>query len=319
MSTMGETLFEALHNLYQQLLKASVEELGRGGSEDGGEKMGLAYLLFKTLSKFFLYGFKNPMNHLRARVSLPLFPEARTALLRMCNRQNFFLESIPNFTHLHALRLSLISSCTTATSSSTKSLQPLTKHIFAFGKFYRGLLTMDPTVFSEIEEGGDKEEGIWRVNAGGEIVSAYWIVLEGACGDVARNIAGRPHPLSHFTSRSVRVRFKADSRQISNYDISDNNGSLYPERLIIQALLLLKSTMGDWASRPSISLSGAPALPPDFIIRFAELLLMKLLPLREGDIEKWVADPEEWMNEEEADRFEYELRVRLSFRPSPSS
>ena len=39
------------------------------------------------------------------------------------------------------------------------------------------------------------------------------------------------------------------------------------------------------------------------------MLLMKLLPLRTGDIEKWVEDPEEWMNEEEADRFEYELRV----------
>ena len=40
---------------------------------------------------------------------------------------------------------------------------------------------------------------------------------------------------------------------------------------------------------------------------------MKLLPLRSVDIEKWVADPEDWMNEEEADRFEYEMRVRRPF------
>ena len=56
---------------------------------------------------------------------------------------------------------------------------------------------MDPTIFSETEEGGDKEEGIWRVNAGGEIVSAYWVVLQGACGDVAGNIAGQSR---HSTS-----------------------------------------------------------------------------------------------------------------------
>lgn len=69
MSTFGETLFEALHNLYQQLLKVAVEDYGRG-AENGGEKMGLAYLLFKTLGKFFVYGFKDPMNDLRARVGL---------------------------------------------------------------------------------------------------------------------------------------------------------------------------------------------------------------------------------------------------------
>lgn len=47
---------------------------------------------------------------------------------------------------------------------------------------------------------------------------------------------------------------------------------------------------------------------------------MKLLPLRKRDIEKWVEDPEEWMNEEEADRFEYELRVHSSLpRVSASS
>lgn len=104
MSTMGETLFEALHNLYQQLLKAAVEELGSGGSEDGGEKMGLAYLLFKTLGKFFLYGFKDPMNDLRARVSFQLV--ARTGSLRMCDRTEFLpridtkLHPSPRFTTL---------------------------------------------------------------------------------------------------------------------------------------------------------------------------------------------------------------------------
>jgi hypothetical protein len=61
--------------------------------------------------------------------------------------------------------------------------------------------------------------------------------------------------------------------------------------------------MGDWASKSPIDVSL------DFVRRFAEILVTKLLPLRPIDLEKWSDDPEDWMNEEEADRWEFELRV----------
>lgn len=67
---------------------------------------------------------------------------------------------------------------------------------------------MDPTIFSEVEDEGDKEEGIWRVNAGGEMVAAYWIVLDGACADVARNIAGQ----SAIPSSRLVVRIPRSQR-----------------------------------------------------------------------------------------------------------
>lgn len=66
--------------------------------------------------------------------------------------------------------------------------------------------------------------------------------------------------------------------------------------------------MGDWASKSPIDVSI------DFVRQFAELLVTKLLPLRAVDLEKWADDPEEWMNEEEADRWEYELRVSTQIR-----
>ena len=37
--------------------------------------------------------------------------------------------------------------------------------------------------------------------------------------------------------------------------------------------------------------------------------MTKLLPMRQQDIEKWSNDPEEWLNEEDSERWEYELRV----------
>ena len=72
---------------------------------------------------------------------------------------------------------------------------------------------------------------------------------------------------------------------------------------MVQSLLIFKSMMGDWASKSPIDVSL------DFVRRFAEILVTKLIPLRPVDLEKWSDDPEDWMNEEEADRWEFELRV----------
>lgn len=106
-----------------------------------------------------------------------------------------------------------------------------------------------------------------------------------------------PSPVSRFVSPSPLA--DAETQTL------DEPTALYPERFVVQALLLLKSTMGDWASKSPIDVSL------DFVRQFAELLVTKLLPLRAVDLGKWADDPEEWMNEEEADRWEYELRVRL--------
>lgn len=67
--------------------------------------------------------------------------------------------------------------------------------------------------------------------------------------------------------------------------------------------------LGDW--------DGTSALPvsPDFVQQFAEVLITRLLPLRQEDLQKWEQDPEEWMNEEEQDRWEYDLRVSRAFFP----
>lgn len=67
--------------------------------------------------------------------------------------------------------------------------------------------------------------------------------------------------------------------------------------------------MGDWAAKSPVDVS------PEFVGTFVEVLVTKLLPLRAVDLDKWAEDPEEWMNEEEADRYEFELRVRFFLFP----
>lgn len=68
-------------------------------------------------------------------------------------------------------------------------------------------------------------------------------------------------------------------------------------------MMLLKESMGDWASASPIN------IPPGFAAQYAELLITKLMPLRPSDLERWEDDPEEWMTEEEAERWEFDLRV----------
>ncbi|KAK4702500.1 importin-11, partial [Phenoliferia sp. Uapishka_3] len=94
----------------------------------------------------------------------------------------------------------------------------------------------------------------------------------------------------------------SDASQSPSTFISDEITARCPERLVVLTLLLLKSTMGDWASESPVQ------VPEDFVRQFVEVLVTKLLPLRAADLVKWNEDPEEWMNEEEADRWEFELR-----------
>lgn len=111
------------------------------------------------------------------------------------------------------------------------------------------------------------------------IIETYWQALRGAATDVS-------------------------------FSIADDSTALYPERFVVQSLLLLQSTLGNWASASPVDVS------PEFVKQFAELLVTRLLPLRQVDLEKWADDPEEYMNEEEADRWEYELRVSCDWSRS---
>lgn len=130
------------------------------------------------------------------------------------------------------------------------------------------------------------------------MIELYWQALQGASADVSTNISGETVLALLSWIYSSRLQSQ----------ISEEPTSLYPERFVVQSLLLLKSTMGDWASASPIDVSA------DFVRQFAELLVTRLLPLRTADLEKWSEDPEEWMNEEEADRWEYELRVSVICR-----
>jgi hypothetical protein len=43
------------------------------------------------------------------------------------------------------------------------------------------------------------------------------------------------------------------------------------------------------------------------------LLVSQFMPLNPSDLEQWMADPEEWLNEEERDEEHWEYEIRACF------
>jgi hypothetical protein len=97
---------------------------------------------------------------------------------------------------------------------------------------------------------------------------------------------------------------------VSNYleTLPDVPDAPYPERFIVQALLILNMTLGDWSS------SSPLQLPESFIMELASQVVGKFLPMRASDIQRLGEDVEEFLGEEEAERWEFELRVSALHR-----
>ncbi|GAA5972295.1 hypothetical protein JCM11641_002396 [Rhodosporidiobolus odoratus] len=128
-----------------------------------------------------------------------------------------------------------------------------------------------------------------------------------AYGKLYRSLL-RQHPMS-FAAMGVGEQIRELFFQIvqgASEDVigrvGDEPTALYPTRLVVQSLLLVKSLIGDWDGSSNVP------VPEAFVPQLVEMLITRLLPLRQEDLEKWNEDPEEWMNEEEMERWEFELR-----------
>ncbi|KEI37478.1 uncharacterized protein L969DRAFT_25906 [Mixia osmundae IAM 14324] len=84
--------------------------------------------------------------------------------------------------------------------------------------------------------------------------------------------------------------------------VSDQVTAIYPERLLVQGLITLSLVFGE-PPQDMAQMSDA-----NFALHFTRTIATKLLPLTDGDIAAYNDDAEAWLNEEEADRWEYNLR-----------
>lgn len=92
--------------------------------------------------------------------------------------------------------------------------------------------------------------------------------------------------------------------------VSDSDGAIYPVRYLVQGMVLFKESLAQWTATRKKGIPNENSLSEEFVQNAVSLLVTRFLPLNPGDLEKWMVDPEEWVNVEEKEKelWEFELR-----------
>lgn len=92
--------------------------------------------------------------------------------------------------------------------------------------------------------------------------------------------------------------------------IKDSSDAIFPVRFLVQAMVLFKENLAKWTPFRKGGPVSETTLSQQFVEDAVRLLVTRFIPLNPTDLEGWMSDPEEWVNEEdkETDHWEYELR-----------
>ncbi|KAF8341568.1 ran binding protein 11 [Cantharellus anzutake] len=86
--------------------------------------------------------------------------------------------------------------------------------------------------------------------------------------------------------------------------IGESPDSVYPAPVLLQGMVLLKDALGQWSP------SHQNLLSKEWVEEAVGLILLRFLPLKVPDLEKWQGDSEEWINDEDRDTEAWEFDIR---------
>ncbi|KAJ3378599.1 Importin-11 [Entophlyctis sp. JEL0112] len=164
-------------------------------------------------------------------------------------------------------------------TSSFKSIEQATSKIcITAGKLYTDLIQSRPVAFVGCRGGLD-------------VVRYYWELV--AMGDSSGNL--------------------------ENYSPAGNKDG-FVDRVLLQGMIIFRGVVknSQFSLLPpdrhphtddAIKLIASQILTPDFVSSAAQLLVTKYLILTAEELEKWDEDPEGFMTDEEADQWEFSLRM----------
>ncbi|KAH9938596.1 ARM repeat-containing protein [Fomitopsis serialis] len=92
--------------------------------------------------------------------------------------------------------------------------------------------------------------------------------------------------------------------------ISDTWSAVFPVRFLVQAMVLFKDSLAQWAPVRKDGSQNANALSKEFVENAVQLLVTRFIPLNPSDLEEWVSDPEGWVNLEEQDNEQWVFEIR---------
>ena len=185
-----------------------------------------------------------------------------------------------------------------------QTIEKITRHVRAFGKFFRRLQQLETKKFVLLPICTDIVLYYWSkvvqsTEVSPELINGTpWQITPSYCSLKVLQI---PHmPCSRFECLSRLWFFSA--RALRNGP--PYGGMVPPTRMVFPSRVLLRQELNVHA-----------VLPRDFVEGAVRLLVTRFIPLTPKDLEKWEMDVEEWMNQEENEdeQWEYELRVCVYF------
>ena len=100
-----------------------------------------------------------------------------------------------------------------------------------------------------------------------------------------------------------QIQSAGTSKQISNLPTS-----LYPNKLIINSILILKLCLADWIPNNYQLENKLAIINDDFAVEVTKFLLLNYIPLTIKDLELWNQDPEQFVNDDDLDQWEVDPR-----------
>ncbi|KAF8450539.1 ARM repeat-containing protein [Boletus edulis BED1] len=92
--------------------------------------------------------------------------------------------------------------------------------------------------------------------------------------------------------------------------IQDSSAAVYPVRFLVQAMVLFKENLARWTPFRKGGPVTETTLSQQFVEHSVQLLVTRFIPLNPSDLKGWMADPEEWVNEEDKENEQWEFELR---------
>ncbi|KAJ7276541.1 armadillo-type protein [Mycena haematopus] len=92
--------------------------------------------------------------------------------------------------------------------------------------------------------------------------------------------------------------------------IADNPEALYPVRFLVQCMVLFKENLSQWKPLLNNGVENQNVLPQHVVQNAAEIIIKQFMPLNETELQEWMNDPEQWVNEEETDNEQWIFEIR---------
>ncbi|KAJ7929923.1 armadillo-type protein [Mycena leptocephala] len=92
--------------------------------------------------------------------------------------------------------------------------------------------------------------------------------------------------------------------------IADSPEALFPIRFLVQGMVLFKENLSQWKPVLKNGSENQNVLPKDAVQSAAEILIKQFMPLQEAELNEWMNDPEQWVNDEDTDNEQWIFEIR---------